>query len=155
MRLRTASDDATPAANATMISNLVALTTLTGEQRFVNRAESIMRAFSADLAKNLVAHTGLLAAAMDLLAPQLVVVVAGESESDGGLGSVMRSMSIPGAIELEVSGAIGTFGPPALHGKSADDGRSTAYVCVGPQCSLPATSEPQLRQAVLDLRSVV
>ncbi|HRN88133.1 thioredoxin domain-containing protein [Hyphomicrobium sp.] len=154
VRLRTASDDATPAANATMISNLVALTTLTGDARFVKRAESIMRAFSADLAKNLVAHTGLLAAGMDLLAPQLVVIVASESEPNPALGSVVRSLSIPGAVELEVRGAIGALGPSALHGKSAEDGRSTAYVCVGPQCSLPANSEAQLRQAVLDLRSV-
>ncbi|WP_041317031.1 thioredoxin domain-containing protein [Hyphomicrobium nitrativorans] len=154
VRLRTASDDATPAANATMVSNLAALATLTGDSRFVRRAESIMRAFSADLAKNLVAHTGLLAAAMDLLAPQLVVIVASESEPHSALGAVARSMSIPGAVELEVRGAIGALGPPALHGKSAEDGRSTAYVCVGPQCSLPANSEAQLRQAVLDLRSV-
>ncbi|HRN84914.1 MAG TPA: thioredoxin domain-containing protein [Hyphomicrobium sp.] len=154
VRLRTASDDATPAANATMVSNLVALATLTGDARFVRRAESIMRAFSADLAKNLVAHTGLLAAAMDLLAPQLVVMVAGESASSPALGSVVRSVSIPGAVEIEVSGAIGALGPPALHGKSAEDGRPTAYVCIGPQCSLPATSEAQLRQTLLDLRAL-
>ena len=155
VRLRTASDDATPAANATMVSNLVALATLTGDTRFLRRAESIMRAFGADLAKNLVAHTGLFAAAMDLLTPQLVVLVAGASESDPTLGSVVRSFSIPGAIEIEMTGTIGTLGPPALHGKSAVDGRSTAYVCAGSQCSLPTTSEVDLRQAVLDLRSVV
>ena len=154
VRLRTASDDATPSANATMISNLVALATLTGDTRFTRRAESIMQAFSPDLARNLVAHTGLLAAAMDLLAPQLVVLVAGESEPSSALGSVVRSVSIPGAVEIEVTGAVGALGPSALHGKSAEDGRSTAYVCVGPQCSRPATSEAQLRQAVLDLRSV-
>ena len=154
VRLRTASDDATPAANATMVSNLMALATLTGDARFVRRAESIMRAFSADLAKNLVAHTGLLAAAMDLLAPQLVVMVAGGSASSPALGSVVRSVSIPGAVEIEVSGAIGALGPPALHGKSAEDGRPTAYVCIGPQCSLPATSEAQLRQTLLDLRAL-
>ena len=154
VRLRTASDDATPAANATMISNLTALASLTGDTSYVRRAESILRAFSADLAKNLVAHTGLLAAAMDLLAPQLVVLLTGRSEETSDLGSALRGLSIPGAVEVEVEGSIGTFGPPGLHGKSTEDGKSTAYVCVGTQCSLPVTTEDDLRQAVLELRSV-
>lgn len=154
VRLRTATDDATPAANATMVSNLVALATLTGDTSYAERAETIVRAFSADLAKNLVAYTGLLAAAMDLLAPQLVVTVSGGPSASSDLSKVIHAMSIPGAVELEVSGAIGSVGPPALHGKSTEEGRSTAYVCVGTQCSLPATSERDLRQAVIDLRSV-
>ena len=153
VRLRTASDDATPAANAIMISNLTALATLTGDTTYARRAESIVRAFSAELAKNLVAHTGLLAAAMDLLAPQLVVLIAGGVGLASPLAPVVRRLSIPGSVELEVTGAIGALGPQALHGKSSQDGKSTAYFCIGTQCSLPVTTETELRQAVIDLRS--
>lgn len=155
VRLRTASDDATPAANATMMSNLSALAMITGDTTYARRAESILGAFSADLATNLAAHTGLLAATMDLLSPQLVVVVRSQSEDERPLSSVIRRLSIPGAIEIETTGAIRGVGPPALHGKTAEDGRSTAYVCIGSQCSLPATQEHDLRQTAIDLRSIV
>jgi len=154
VRLKSASDDATPSANAIMVSNLAALGTLTGEPRFARRAEAIMQAFSADVSRNLGAHTGLLAASIDLLAPQLIVLIEGKEQPRPRLGAALRSLSVPGALELSVKGTIGDTDPAAVRGKSADDGRSTAYVCVGPQCSLPVTREEDLRRVVIDLRSV-
>ncbi|MGE0023747.1 MAG: thioredoxin domain-containing protein [Hyphomicrobium sp.] len=154
VRLKSASDDATPSANAVMVSNLTALGTLTGEPRFAREAEAIMQAFSTDLSRNLGAHTGLLAAAIDLLAPQLIVLIEGKEQPHPRLEAAMRSLSVPGALELSVKGAVDDKGPAALRGKSADGGHSTAYVCVGPQCSLPVTREEDLRRVVIDLRSV-
>jgi uncharacterized protein YyaL (SSP411 family) len=154
VRLKTASDDATPNANATMLTNLAALGTLTGEARFVERAEAIMRAFSADLSRNLSAHTGLMAAALDLLAPQLIVLVEGYEQPGGGLKATLRGLSLPGAIELLVKGTVDERGPPAVRGKSTDGGKTTAYACLGPQCSLPVTDAESLRQLVIDQRSL-
>jgi uncharacterized protein YyaL (SSP411 family) len=154
VRLKTATDDATPSANATMVTNLAALGTLTGEARFVERAEKAMRGFSADLSRNLSGHTGLLAAAMDLLSPQLIVIVDGDEQSAGGLQATLRGLSVPGAIELSVKHAVGEHGPPAVKGKSTDGGKSTAYACLGPQCSLPITDDHVLRQLVLSQRSI-
>ncbi|MCC7253517.1 thioredoxin domain-containing protein [Hyphomicrobium sp.] len=155
VRLRTATDDATPSANATMVANLVALGTLTGEPRYPQRAEVILQAFSTDLARNLGGHTGLLAAAIDLLSPQLVVLVEGGDKVGDTLQAALSGLSVPGALEIRVKGAVGEVGPPALRGKSTDDGRSTAYVCSGPQCSLPVTTAGDLRRLVLDVRSIV
>lgn len=155
VRLKTATDDATPSANAVMVSNLAALGTLTGEPRFQERAEAILRAFSMDLSRNLGGHTGLLAAAIDLLSPQLIVVVEGDAETGTELRSALRGLSVPGALELRLRGTVGEVGPPALRGKSTDDGRSSAFVCLGPQCSLPVTSADELRRLVLDQRSIV
>ena len=153
VRLRAASDDATPSANAMMVTNLMALGTLTGEARFVHQAEDVVRAFSTDLTRNLGGHTGLLAAAMDLLAPQLIAVAGGGSTADE-LRSVIHGLSVPGALEIEVNEAVSLTGPPALRGKSAVDGRAAAYVCLGAECSRPVTDGPALRQKILDLRAI-
>jgi uncharacterized protein YyaL (SSP411 family) len=69
VRLRPGSDDATPNANAIMMANLVALTTLSGEAKYAERASAILAAFGSDLGRNVIAHTGLLAGAIDLIAP--------------------------------------------------------------------------------------
>ena len=75
VRMRGAHDDATPNANAVMITNLVALGLLTGKPAYLERAEAIPQAFAADLGKNTLGHCGLLAGFYDLLAPQQVVVI--------------------------------------------------------------------------------
>jgi uncharacterized protein YyaL (SSP411 family) len=154
VRLKSASDDATPSANATMISNLAALGTLTGEQRFLDRAHVILSAFTADAARNLGGHTGLMAAAIDLLSPQLIVVVEVQGSPDTGLQAALSRVSIPGALEIRVKGPVSDQGPPVVRGRSADGERPTAYVCLGPQCSLPVTTAEDLRQLVIDQRSI-
>ena len=58
VRMRGAHDDATPNANAIMISNLMALNLLTGKQAYLERAHALPKAFAADLAKNLSATAG-------------------------------------------------------------------------------------------------
>ncbi len=83
VRLRSAHDDATPSANALMVSNLVALNLLTGKPAWLERAHAIPEAFAADLARNAFGHCGLIAAAFDLIAPQHVVVI----EPDAGAGA--------------------------------------------------------------------
>src|SRR5262249_61694942 len=62
-------DEATPNANAVMVSNLAALYLWTGEQRYRARAEAILHAFAGAIGVNVLAHTGLLAAELDLLSP--------------------------------------------------------------------------------------
>jgi len=154
VRLKTASDDATPSANATMIANLATLGMLTGQVRHAVRAEQILKAFSTDMARNLAGHTGVLAAAMDLLSPQLIVLLEEGAGGAGDLRSALRSLSVPGAVELQVEGSVERLGPPALQGKAAENGQPTAYVCVGTRCLPPVTVGIDLRHVVQDIRSV-
>ena len=74
VRLRPGSDDAAPNANAIQLANLVALGMLTEVSTYFDRAQAIQAAFAAEFGRNVVAHTGLLAASIDLIAPQLVVI---------------------------------------------------------------------------------
>jgi hypothetical protein len=155
VRLMTAGDDATPSANATMVTNLAALAQLTGEMSYVARAGEIVRAFSGAVAQNLAGHTGLLAATIDLLAPQLIVMMEPPGASDAGreLRKAVYGLSLPGALELSIAATGSSFAPPALRGKSAVDGKPTLYACLGPQCSLPLTQINDLRQVLQSNRA--
>ena len=58
-------DEATPNANGTMVSNLVALYLWTGEERYRERADAILRGFAGAMTANVLAHAGLLASTLD------------------------------------------------------------------------------------------
>jgi uncharacterized protein YyaL (SSP411 family) len=144
VRMRGAHDDATPNANAIMISNLVALHLLTGKQSYLDRAHAIPAAFAADLGRNSLGHCGLLAGFFDLLAPQHVVVIAPNAgNTTPPLSRAMFGLSLPGAVQ-QVIAAGHPLASPALAGKTAIGGKPTAYACTGPQCSPPVTEPDAL-----------
>jgi hypothetical protein len=60
-------------------------------------------------------------------------------------------VTLPNAVVQEVSvGEGGLVLPPSspAYGKTAIDGKPTAYVCIGPQCSLPVTDSHALIETV-------
>ena len=153
VRLRPGSDDATPNANAIMVSNLVALGTLSGDSRYFDRANEIPAAFAADLGRNIVAHTGLLAAAIDLFAPQIVVIAGRELKGGEDLIEVIRSISLPGALQYGLDAA-SRLELPAFRDKEPVNQHSTAYACLGPQCSLPLTDATEFATTLKAQRSL-
>jgi uncharacterized protein YyaL (SSP411 family) len=158
VRMRSAHDDATPNANAVMISNLVALNLLTGKPAYLDRAHAIAAAFAADLGRNTLGHCGILAGYFDLLAPQHIVVIdphAREDQPPAGPGPLARALldlSLPGAVQ-QVVGPHQAFASPALAGKSPVGGKPTAYACIGPQCSPPVTDPAALTDLLRGQRS--
>jgi uncharacterized protein YyaL (SSP411 family) len=144
VRVEGANDDAVPNANATMLSNLVALNLLTGKATYLQRAEAIPGAFAADLAANPLGHCGLLAASFDVIAPQHVVVVAGaDAERSRRLARSMFRLSLPGALQQVLAASdLPSSGP--LAGKRLSNGQATAYACLGPQCSPPVVDADAL-----------
>ena len=154
VRMRGAHDDATPNANAIMISNLVALHLLTGKPAYLDRAHAIPQAFAADLGKNTLGHCGLLAGFFDLLAPQHVVVIQPGATTTPPPSSprAMFELSLPGAVQ-QVVDAGQPLASPALAGKTAVDGKPTAYACLGPQCSLPVTDPDALLELLRTQRA--
>jgi uncharacterized protein YyaL (SSP411 family) len=141
VRLRPGSDDAAPNANGIMLANLVALATLSGEQRYMDRAHALLGAFGGELGRNIVAHTGLLASTFDLIAPQQVLVAGQHLDGGEKLIKVIRSISLPGALQYALDDSPNGAALPGLRDKNAVNGRATAYVCLGPQCS-PSLNEP-------------
>ena len=147
-------DDATPNANAVMASNLVQLSLWTGEPRFAKRAEEIFKAFGAGIAANPVAHSGLLGAALDGLAPSLVVLIVPANGDAAALRAGLRDVSLPNAVVLEMRQGEALPSSSAAFGRTAIDGKPTAYVCLGPQCSLPVTEPGKLAATIKAAREV-
>jgi len=133
VRLKTASDDAVPSANAIQLSNLIVLNALTGESRYDDRARELASAFAGAEARSPIGHCGLIAAELDLNCLVQVAVIGG----DDGLATILRGISLPGDVEFISAAAPALIGQSALAGKSGIGGRSTAYVCTGPTCSAP------------------
>jgi uncharacterized protein YyaL (SSP411 family) len=145
-------DEATPNANGVMISNLVALYLWTGEERYAKRAEATLRAFAGPMAENVLAHAGLLAGELDLIAPSHIVLMVPEGGDARELRRALSGVSLPGAVVQEVVSALPASSP--ARGKTAIDGKATAYVCIGPQCSLPVTEPAALVETVKAARRV-
>jgi uncharacterized protein YyaL (SSP411 family) len=153
-----AQDDAVPNANGVMVSNLMALYLWTGETRYRDRAEAIVRSFAGAIAECVFAHTGLLSGAMDLLAPAYIVLVVPQGGDARSLRRALSEVSLPNAVVQEIgeggsgdSHASVPENSPA-HGKHAIDGKPTAYVCIGPQCSAPVTDPAALIETVKEAR---
>jgi len=153
-RLRPGTDDATPNANAIMLSNLVALSILSGETRYFERAEALVAAFAGDVARNIVAHTGLLASTLDIISPQQVVIAGQHLETGPQLIEVIRSISLPGMLQYALDDTASGAGLPGLRDKSDVNSLAAAYVCAGPQCSPPLTEPAELARTLKQQRSL-
>ncbi len=153
-RLHTAATTPRQMPNAIQISNLVHLSLLTGDASHLERASRIPEAFAAGLQRNLVSHTGLLSAAFDLIAPQQIVVVGHrENDSFTAMTRALRSRSMPGALEQIVIGQDRLdAAAQGLAGKTPIEGKPTAYLCSGPQCSAPITDPQQFAMQLDSLR---
>jgi uncharacterized protein YyaL (SSP411 family) len=136
-----------------MVSNLVQLYLLTGDEPYRRRAEVLAQSFAGDLSRNLLGHCGLLAGCMDLMAPIQIVLVGGASpEMRRGFSDVVRGLSIPGAVVQVLPGTEGLPKSSPLADKKAVQGQVTAYVCVGSTCSAPVTDADQLKPLLLERR---
>jgi uncharacterized protein YyaL (SSP411 family) len=147
-------DEATPNANGVMISNLVALYLWTGEERYAKRADETLRAFAGPMAENILAHAGLLAGEIDLIAPSLIVLIVPEGGDARELRRALSGVSLPGAVVQEVREGEALPASSPAHGKTSIGGKATAYVCIGPQCSLPVTEPAALVETVKAARRV-
>lgn len=160
LRLRHAADDATPNANGIMLSNLMHLFVISGNAAYQQKADDLRSAFAADISANLIAHSGFVAASLDVLAPQLVVISQAEHNGKGDTPSQsvlldqLNSVCLPGAFEYVVDKTLGAETLAAgLAEKSAYDGKETAYCCIGTRCAPPVQNSADLDQLLRQTRS--
>ena len=144
VRPRSEADEATPSAASLMAANLVRLWRLTGKDAYRDDADAILDAASPAIAGNLFASAGLLSALdLRLGAIDLVIVTPDGSPAHDFLRAA-RAAATPNTILSMHADATGL---PASHpaaGKTAIDGKPTAYVCRGETCSLPVTDGGEL-----------
>ncbi|MGE0420388.1 MAG: thioredoxin domain-containing protein, partial [Acetobacteraceae bacterium] len=149
-RPRTAHENATPAANGVMAEVLARLYHLTGETRWRDRTEALLRAFSGDV-NQLTAMSGLLAAA-DLLEEAACVVVAGDPAHPRARSLLRAALAAPDPAVVVLRAAAPEALPPGhpAHGKGPGPDGPVAYLCRRGVCGLPiadaATLADRLRQ---------
>ena len=65
----------------------------------------------------------------------------------------MFKLSLPGAVQQIVAERHQLPAAGPLAGKTAVDGKPTAYACLGPQCSLPVTDADALLELLRQQRT--
>ena len=149
-RTRQCTDNVMPSGNGTMADVLARLYLLTGEDRYRERAEGVIKAFPAE---NAAAITNMptLMNAFELLTQGAQVVIAG---TNGNANELLRAAhTAPGALHVVIrSDSNNTYaqGHPA-HGKTSIDGKAAAYVCRAATCSAPVVDEDALIAALKGL----
>ena len=153
MRAKTAADSAVPAGNGTLVGVMTRLAILTGEDAYQHRGEAIVETFSGEAARNFFPLATLLNN-VELLSKPLQIVVSGENGDHGfdGLLRTVYGVSLPNRVVLTLSpGQPLPTNHPAF-GKGLVDGKSAAYVCEGPVCSLPITDRETLLDTLVRVR---
>jgi len=83
------------------------------------------------------------------------VFVVPEGGDARELRRALKEVSLPGAVVQEIGTGESLPASSPAHGKSAIDGKPTAYVCIGPQCSLPVTEPGKLIETIRAARQVI
>jgi uncharacterized protein YyaL (SSP411 family) len=151
-RSKGAQDSPNPSGNGVMVGVLARLFYLTGKPAYRAHAEATVAAFAGDAARQAFGFAALLNGS-ELMQRALQIVIRGQrgaADTDALLRAI-AGVSLPDKVLAVVSpDADLPPGHPA-QGKTQVGGRATAYVCVGPVCSLPLT-EPAALAADLAAR---
>jgi uncharacterized protein len=141
-----------PAGNPSMATALLRIARLTGDAGSERRATEVLTTGSALLVPGQPRMGGLLLALECLHGPALQVAIVGDFEdpSTAALTGVLRRWYDPASVTASRSAATGPASPvvPFLIGKSAVEGRATAYVCTTSACLPPCTDAGTLRAAL-------
>ena len=140
-RMKTGTDSSVPSGNAVAASVLLRLFSFTGEERYYDRAERILRVFQTVMAQNPYSAAALLCA-LDwwLEGPKEIVIVGPRAHNlTEAMLTTVQQRYLPNRIVLTVDGAgSGDANElPLAREKMRVGGRPTAYVCHRQTCSPP------------------
>jgi uncharacterized protein YyaL (SSP411 family) len=145
-------DGAIPSGNGVMLGNLVLLGHLTGNPLFEERASRSAEGFAGIIRRLPSASCAYLCGLDHLLGPASDIVIAGK-ESDPVTGQMLQSIRARYLPSVTVHFRRPLEGDPALdalapftRAMTAQNGKTTAYVCSGRTCSVPVRTVDALRE---------
>jgi uncharacterized protein YyaL (SSP411 family) len=143
-REKPAYDGAEPTGNSVAALTLLRLEAVTGEAKYRDQAEALLKSFGALLAGAPVA-LGEMLLAVDFLLDEAkeVVLVRPQDRSDEPLLLAIRPRFSPSQVLIRHQDGA----PPATplaRDRPAKDGKPTAYVCIRGACQLPVTDAAEL-----------
>jgi uncharacterized protein YyaL (SSP411 family) len=145
-RPRDLQDNAVPSGNAMASTVLLKLAALTGESRYEDEARAAFDQIAGSLQQHPLAF-GQWLVAYDLLAGgRREVAIVGDplAQETQVLLDVVRGTFRPNAV-VALQDPVSPSDVPLLEGRTAIDGRPTAYVCEGFVCRQPVTEADELR----------
>jgi len=147
-------DNAVPSANSVGADVLLRLALLTGDDGLADRARSILRAVAPALDRSPSAFGRMLCAADRALGEPIDVVVAAGA---GGDGRALRAAAArpyqPDLVIASVGDGDAHAAWPLFAGKTAREGRGTAYACRGTSCDAPTGDPEELERQVRSLNA--
>lgn len=151
VRTKSAEDHATPSGNGAMVSNLARLYFFTGDETYRARADALIGAFSGAMAENFFPLAALMSGIEFLQCGTQIVIVGkrGADDSQALLDAVLAT-SLPNRVLTVIEPEDTLPDNHPAHGKTQQDGKATAYICVGTTCSLPLTLAGDLADALTE-----
>ena len=134
LRLAPTSDDAIPNAHPLYLAALVRLAGLTGDERWLARADTLFAAVSASVRSNLVSHSGILNA-LDFRLRAKEIVTAGPQRRP--LYEAALGVPFTARMVMDIEGVEGVPQTHPAHAQVKLAGEAAAFVCSGGTCSLP------------------
>ena len=144
-RPKSIQDSPTPSGNSLAAMLLLTLGAYEGTARFIEPAESALRAMALTASQHPSAFAGWLNAMDFAIGPQLQLAIAG-SPSDARFGELLSRFNSEYIPNLIVAGGEpGADDQPTLMAeRSMRDDRPTAYLCQGFTCQLPTSDIEEL-----------
>jgi uncharacterized protein len=139
-RRKEVGDHPIPSGNSSAAMGLLRLAALTGERRYEEQAEGVLRLFAAAAARHPEAFAHLLRALDFHLSPTKEVALLGDDPSE--LAAAVRAELRPHLVLA--GGPQGSTTPPLLRDRPLVDGKPTAYVCEHFACRQPVTDPEAL-----------
>jgi uncharacterized protein YyaL (SSP411 family) len=135
-RLKQVYDGAAPSGNSVALLDLLRISLLTGDPELENRANTLLRAFSAEVETAPDAYTFLLAGLDFVVGPAYSVVLVGDlrERETGEMLAALRKRYLPNLVVSLKQPTSSEGGYQKL------DGKPTAYVCRGQMCLPPTNS---------------
>jgi uncharacterized protein len=145
LRLAPTGDDAIPNAHPVYLSALVRLGGLTGEARWLARADELFAALGAAARSNFVGHAGILNALDFRLRAKEIVTVGARRKP---LYEVALGVPFTGRIVADIDRPDEIPEGHPAKAQVALAGDAAAFICAGGTCSLPVRDKQALLDAV-------
>jgi uncharacterized protein YyaL (SSP411 family) len=147
-RMKTGEDSAIPSGNAVATMNFLRLFFYTGEQTYLDKAEQTLRLFRAHMDQNPFGMASMLCALDFYLSRPKEIVLVGKRDTPEMKELLVKIAGryVPNKTLVLVDGAGSGYVPAAAKGKTAINGKPTAYVCHNFTCSHPVTDGAALEK---------
>ncbi|MDO8290790.1 MAG: thioredoxin domain-containing protein [Parvibaculum sp.] len=152
VRTRSVSDNATPAANGTLIGHFTRLGLITGNAQWLARADELIRSFAGELSHNIFPLGSYLSGFETRLGALQIILIGTNIETEA-LANAALKLALPARVLMRVNDGVTLPKDHPAYGKTKIGDKPTAYICHGTTCSLPLTDIDAFTAALKSFRS--